>query len=225
MKTRTIIEQDKQAIEAEVQPYERKAWLLNLLMQRMDEIGYPVITADIDAQLITGTNAKIIHGKVSSVLALGCENYIRTLILESSQLELAGGLKLNRQALFDVIEVPNLTEVQSVERQLKEYHRTPIESLGFSDGKFFVTDETKAQAIEKHTAYARNDKHAQLFNDSKALVACINKFYSKHGPATSAERSRHSLGSIDAVLVYNSTSNQFEVDTRAILHKLVHLIE
>jgi hypothetical protein len=200
---KVIITQDKKGIESDVYPYNRKAWLLNLFIQRMEQAGYPLKTVE----------------DIQAVLSTGVEKYVRTQIVEGSRLELAGGLRLNKAAVMDVVEIPDISEAQSVERMLKQYHNIQINKLAFVDGVFAVTDEIKEWAIEKNTRYAASQKQVEIFNDAKELCKAVNRFNAKHGPKSRSE-SWHPLRDVMTILEVNVETAEYEVDTMFILNTL-----
>jgi len=199
---KVIIEQDKQAIESAVYPYERKCWLLNLFLQRMEESGYPLQSVE----------------QIATVLTTGVEKYIRSSIVDGSRLELAGGIKLNKAAVFDVVEIPDITQSQSVERLLKEYHHIQINILLFEGGKFSVPEDIRKNAIEQHTVYAKNEKQIALLVDGKELAKAANKFYEAHGPGSGRERKYHPLRNVENILTFNASINEYEIDTKVIIN-------
>jgi hypothetical protein len=165
-KTEFIIEQHRDRIESEMHPYERKAWLINLFLDRMAETGYAIENVD----------------QVATVLSTGAEKYIRTQIVNSTHMELAGGIRLSREAVFNSLEIPDLSEVQSVEKIMKEYHTIPLSSLTFQDGRFSVSAETKERVIRMHTEYALNDRHIAMYNSAKKVAKSVNDFAKEFGP-------------------------------------------
>lgn len=197
---KVIIEQNREQIEKDLYPYERKAWLLNLFLDRMEEVDYPL-------KEVT---------EIANVLATGAEKYIRQQIVSSAPLELAGGIRLNRDMIFDAVETPDLTEVVSVERLLKQYHTIPLSALAFQDGRFSVPEDLKREIVKRHTRYAETPRQAEVFHDAKKLVAEINKFHKKYGPAT-GNRGWHHLAQIESLWTWNGKTESYEVNTKLIL--------
>lgn len=202
MKTKFIIEQDRKAIEADLHPYERKAWLLNLFLDRMAEAGYPI--------------ESVSH--LATVISQGAERYIRTQIVEGSNFELAG-VRLNKSALMDVIETPDLKEVVSVEVMLKQYHATPLDSLAFEDGRFVVPTEIKERIRDKHTRYAASQRQVDMFHAAQKVVKAVNQFHTEFGQEEGRALAQHPLGRPEAYLVFNPQKWRFELDTKVILRQ------
>jgi hypothetical protein len=205
-KTEFIIEQHRDRIESEMHPYERKAWCLQLLLERMEQIGYSMENVQ----------------QVATVLSTGAEKWIRTQIVEGSPLELAGGIRLSKAAIFDVVETPDLTEVLSAEKVLKEYYAIPLSSLTFQDGRFSVSAETKERMIRKNTEYALNDRHIAMYKAAQRVAKSVNDFAKEFGPQKGGvPPAHHHLGNPGDYLEWNPKTWAWEVDTR----RLKYVIE
>jgi hypothetical protein len=198
MKTEFVIEQHRDRIESEMHPYERKAWLINLFLDRMAEIGYPIQNVD----------------QVATVLYTGAEKWVRTQIVEGSPLELAGGIRLSKAAIFDVVETPDMTEVLSAEKVLKEYYAIPLSSLTFQDGRFSVSAETKERVIRMHTEYALSDRHAQMYKSAQKVAKAVNEFAKEFGPPKGGVPiAWHHLGSPGDYLEWDPKTWAWSVNT------------
>lgn len=195
-----IIEQSREQIEKDLYPYERRCWLLNLFLERMDQTGFPLTEVS----------------QIANTVATGAERYIRHRILSGASLEMVGGIKLNRELMIDAIEIPDITEVVSVEKLLKQYFNIPFSALAFHDGKFTVSEDVKHKIIQQHTRYAETDRQAEAFHDAKKLVSEINKFHKRYGPAK-GNRQWHHLTEIQNMWKWKDETVGYEVNTALIL--------
>lgn len=194
-----IIEQSREKIEAGIYPFERKAWCLNLLLERLEVAGYPMENM----------------AQIANVVANGAEKHIRTEIVNNApSLELAGGIRLRKDAIFDAVELPDLTEIQSAEKLLKQYHTIPLSALVFQDGKFTVSEEIRQQVIAMHTMYAVNDKHIAMQKAAEKVAKAVNEFHKEYGPKNGLPISHHHLGTPESYLTWNGVKWQWEVNNK-----------